>query len=109
VLVLGDAAGYVEPFTGEGIAWALASAVAVAPLAAEAAGRWDPAVGRAWAVRYRRAVTGRQRVCRLVARALRHPRLVRAAIGLLGYWPGLAAPVVNRLNAAPTRRRGMSS
>ena len=34
LFVVGDAAGYVEPFTGEGMAWALASGTAVAPLAA---------------------------------------------------------------------------
>lgn len=107
VLVLGDAAGYVEPFTGEGIAWALASAVAVAPLAARAALRWDPSVGRAWAGLYRRVVARRQLTCRLVARVLRHPRLARAAVGLLGRLPGLAAPVVNRLNApTPLAPRG---
>ncbi len=32
VLLLGDAAGYAEPFTGEGIGWALNSAVAVTPV-----------------------------------------------------------------------------
>ncbi len=64
VLVLGDAAGYVEPFTGEGIAWALASAVAVAPLADRAAGRWEPSTERAWAALHRRVVAGRQGTCR---------------------------------------------
>jgi 2-polyprenyl-6-methoxyphenol hydroxylase-like FAD-dependent oxidoreductase len=106
VLVLGDAAGYVEPFTGEGIAWALAAAVAVAPLAA---GRWDESVGREWSALYRRTVAGRQWTCRVVARVLRHPRLARAAIHLLGRLPGLAAPVVNRLNAAPTLLKGTPS
>ena len=48
LFVLGDAAGYVEPFTGEGIAWALASGHAVAPLALEAMERWDPRLARAW-------------------------------------------------------------
>jgi flavin-dependent dehydrogenase len=96
VLALGDAAGYVEPFTGEGIAWALASAAAVAPLAAR---RWHPAVGRRWAAIYRRVVSGRQLTCRLVAAVLRHPRLTRAAISVLGRLPGLAAPVIDRLNA----------
>ena len=42
LFLLGDAAGYVEPFTGEGIAWALASGQAVAPLALQAMERWDP-------------------------------------------------------------------
>jgi flavin-dependent dehydrogenase len=32
VLLLGDAAGYVEPFTGEGMGWALVGALAVVPL-----------------------------------------------------------------------------
>ncbi len=99
ILALGDAAGYVEPFTGEGIAWALASALAVAPLADRLAGRWDPAAGWTWTALHRRAVAGRQRTCRVVAEVLRHPRLARVAIHLLGRLPGLAGPVVRHLNA----------
>ena len=34
--LIGDATGYVEPFTGEGMAWALASGHAVAPLVVRA-------------------------------------------------------------------------
>ena len=33
LLLLGDAAGYVEPFTGEGMAWGLTAATLAAPLA----------------------------------------------------------------------------
>src|SRR5262249_11844702 len=80
VLAIGDAAGYVEPFTGEGIGWALASAVALTPLAARG---WDGSIGRAWAERHRRVVSERQGTCRLAARVLRHPHLARAVIGLL--------------------------
>ena len=50
LFLLGDAAGYVEPFTGEGIAWALASGQAVAPLASQAMERWDPQLARAWSM-----------------------------------------------------------
>ena len=53
LFLLGDAAGYVEPFTGEGIAWALASAQAVAPLARRAMERWDPQIARDWSVLHR--------------------------------------------------------
>ena len=109
VLVLGDAAGYVEPFTGEGIAWALASAVAVAPLADRAVSRWDDSLGREWGARHRQIVTGRQRMCRLVARILRHPRLAHCAIQLLGWWPRLAAPFVHRLNAVDAHAKGILS
>ncbi len=41
LLVLGDAAGYVEPFTGEGIGWALTAGRAIVPLIAAVKG-WSP-------------------------------------------------------------------
>ncbi|MDZ4657058.1 MAG: FAD-dependent monooxygenase [Bythopirellula sp.] len=102
VLVLGDAAGYVEPFTGEGIAWALASAVAIAPLALRAAERWDAKIGKEWSDKYHNIVTNRQSTCRLVARVLRYPVLVRLAIQLLRYKPSLAQSIMRRLNAPST-------
>lgn len=99
VLALGDAAGYVEPFTGEGIAWALTSAVDIAPLAEEAVRDWRPGLARRWEVRYNRLVGGRQYVCRAAARFLRSPGLVRTAFQALKRWPGLASPVLGYLNA----------
>ncbi|MCL4693511.1 MAG: FAD-dependent monooxygenase, partial [Candidatus Hydrogenedentes bacterium] len=62
-LILGDAAGYVEPFTGEGMAWAFSSAMAVARLVPQAVARFDTSVERAWSREYRRIVTRRQFVC----------------------------------------------
>ena len=99
MLVLGDACGYVEPFTGEGLAWALCGALAVAPLAARAARRWEPALLPAWEREWRRVVARRQVTCRAVAKLLRHPRLVSLALRALAARPGLAAPVLARLGA----------
>ena len=59
LFVVGDAAGYVEPFTGEGMAWALASGAAVAPLAARAV-TWRPELARRWADLHSRVVGRRQ-------------------------------------------------
>lgn len=98
LFVLGDAAGYVEPFTGEGIAWALAAGLAVAPLAAEAARGWRPSLAGAWAATYRRVVARRQYLCQALAAALRHPRLSRAIVRVLARAPGLAGPVLRHLN-----------
>jgi flavin-dependent dehydrogenase len=98
VFLVGDAAGYVEPFTGEGMAWALAGGAALAPLAARAARAWDPTLEAQWAARYRRVVSHRQGVCRAVAAVLRRPWLTRLAVGLLRLVPSLAVPVVRRLN-----------
>jgi menaquinone-9 beta-reductase len=98
IFIVGDAAGYVEPFTGEGMAWALAGGAALAPLAARAARAWDPALADQWAARYRQVVASRQGVCRAAAAVLRRPWLIWAVVGLLRFVPSLAAPVVRRLN-----------
>ncbi len=96
--LVGDATGYVEPFTGEGMAWALGSAVSVAPLVAKGVQDWEPRLAREWTERHRHAVRQRQRVCRLAATALRHPVLVRMAVAALSAAPALATPVLNYLN-----------
>ncbi|MCH9033259.1 MAG: NAD(P)/FAD-dependent oxidoreductase [Planctomycetes bacterium] len=98
LLVLGDAAGYVEPFTGDGIAWALASGVAVAPLARRAIRRWDPSIVDEWTVLHRRIVNRRHFACRAVTKLLRRPTLTCATIRLLSHLPQIAAPLVAWLN-----------
>jgi flavin-dependent dehydrogenase len=106
LFVVGDAAGYVEPFTGEGMAWALTAGRAVAPLAAEAARGWRPELARAWAARYRRVVTRRQAACRAFALALRYPALVGSLVRVLAHAPILAAPFARLLNQrGPAGRR----
>lgn len=99
LFILGDAAGYVEPFTGEGMAWAFASASALAPLALRAVARWDATVERDWLRTHATVVTGRQRRCRAIARALRSPPLVRAVTVALAHWPSLARPFIPRVAA----------
>jgi flavin-dependent dehydrogenase len=109
VFVIGDAAGYVEPFTGEGIAWALASAMAVAPLAAEASRNWRPALAECWARRHRRLLGPRRRLCRAITLGLRRPSLVRISLALLSVWPSLANPLVRGLDAPFHVATGSSS
>lgn len=99
LFVLGDAAGYVEPFTGEGIAWALTCGLALAPLAQRAASAWSSDVEAAWTRRHRELVTRRQGACRALALALRHPMLVRGVVRALARVPQLAQPVVEHLNS----------
>jgi len=96
--VVGDAAGYVEPFTGEGMAWALAGGHALAPIVAQALQKYDKSLEEAWVRTYRTAITRRQLTCRALAAGLRRPRLTEAAVRLLRAAPALASPVVNRLN-----------
>lgn len=101
LFVLGDASGYVEPFTGEGMAWALAGALALAHLAAAAIERWDDQLAHRWEHLHRTVVGRRQRLCRVVAATLRRPTLTAAAVTLLRAAPRLAAPAVAAINAPP--------
>jgi flavin-dependent dehydrogenase len=96
---LGDATGYVEPFTGEGMAWAMSSAVALAPIASAAALAWRPALESLWQQTHRSLVTRRQRVCRVAAEVLRRPWLAALAVYCLARLPVLGRPVVRHLNA----------
>lgn len=103
-LVLGDAAGYVEPFTGEGMAWALASGRAIAPIVCGSVLDFNEDTQKQWEKVYREVITKRQVVCRLISMGLRRPSLVRTATAALAAAPGLARPLVHHLNA-PTNER----
>jgi flavin-dependent dehydrogenase len=98
---VGDAAGYVEPFTGEGMAWAVTSAAALAPIAARAAAGWNDSLAGQWARTHRRLVGRRQQVCRWVVRGLRSPLATRLAVRVLSVLPFLSRPLVSALNRPP--------
>ncbi|MEX2139188.1 MAG: FAD-dependent monooxygenase [Pirellulales bacterium] len=94
VFLVGDAAGYVEPFTGEGIAWALDGAVRLAPIVEKATVRWDDALLDEWRMACQVSTARRKRVCSLIAAGLSHCRWVAAVTRLLGAFPALARPLV---------------
>jgi flavin-dependent dehydrogenase len=107
LLVLGDAAGYIEPFTGEGMTWGMLSAVLAAPLVDEwlnrdsalhgdcVAAKQDCArFSRDWKSLYRARIAPRQRHCRMLSNFLRHPAAVRAAMRLISEFPALARPLI---------------
>lgn len=97
LFILGDAAGYGEPFTGEGMAWALRAGRWVAPLAAQAAARWSPDHAAAWRTLYRHKVQKHQRVNRLAAWMLRSPFWTRLALNGLSALPAVSRPLVRQV------------
>lgn len=105
VLFAGDAAGYVEPLTGEGMAWAIGSGLLAGQLAG-AAGRWSPTLGRQWAKAYRGMIHRRQRVCRLLSGAVRRPRLTRLFVHAATRWPTLGRGLKGCLHRTPHRPAG---
>ncbi len=97
-LVLGDAAGYVEPFTGEGMAWALTAGAAAAPLVLAGLDGWSPALERRWQRELQVRIGRRQRLCRGLALLLRQPAATALAFGLSQHLPVLAGQLVAQLN-----------
>ncbi len=98
IFLAGDAAGYVEPFTGEGIAWALTTGMAVASFVEQAVRRSSPQAEQDWRAAYRRLIHQRQDWCRLLAWLLRRPRVASMTIRCLGLWPDVPQFLVNQLN-----------
>lgn len=98
LLVLGDAAGYVEPFTGEGMAWAFESAFRLdSHLEGRDRARWSEGV-QSWARECNNGRHGRHIVCRSLSVGLRQPALTRMAVRLLARAPLLSRPIVCGLN-----------
>jgi flavin-dependent dehydrogenase len=107
LFLVGDAAGYVEPFTGEGIAWALESAWQVSPLV-DACLRGDqPAATLAtqWERIHKVQVRRRQATCRGMAWILRSPRRVAWGVQLASVFPAFARRIASCMSQpfAPTR------
>jgi flavin-dependent dehydrogenase len=97
-LVVGDAAAYVEPFTGEGIGWAIQSAVLAASLLAGGLDSWAPALSRRWQRVHDEAFARRMRRCSAVSLALRLRPLRKIVARSLCWAPSLARPIVAGLD-----------
>jgi flavin-dependent dehydrogenase len=109
VLAVGDAAGYIEPFTGEGQGWAMASGSAVVPWAIRAVEQWQPSLADEWAAFQGKNEARQRRLCRAVTWLSRHPRIARGVVGVLGRLPWLAAPLVHHISRGMTKPEGISS
>jgi menaquinone-9 beta-reductase len=103
-LLVGDAAGYVEPFTGEGIGWAMYSAILAASLLTGSLEDWDDTIAARWTQLYETSLASSQRSCRVLSTLLRVPSLRRLMTWGMGQAPALSRPIVRRLDrglAAP--------
>jgi flavin-dependent dehydrogenase len=99
VMLAGDAAGFCDPFTGEGLFTALRSAELLAETAAAALGRGDvSAAALAPYTRARRAAfAGKARVTRALQVVIAHRRLADAAAHFLARRPALLATLMGVL------------
>ncbi len=96
--LIGDATGFLDPFTGEGIYAGLRSAELAArfALAELRERRSDAPDMRAYGAAWRRETAARWRLCALLQRVLRRRLLAHWLVALLAASP----PLANRLTAA---------
>jgi len=98
---IGDAAGYIEPFTGEGIVWALRSALTAIPFVQRGVRNWTSTLEQEWEQRYDAVIRRRQIACKALTAMLRRPILFEGAVRLLQkHWLPVQ-PIINYLHRAP--------
>jgi flavin-dependent dehydrogenase len=97
IFLCGDAAGYLEPFTGEGMSWALGAASLLSPFLLDAlegryrTGNWSRVMADEW--------KRRRKLCRTVGTLLRMPRITRAAVSVCASVPGVGRGVSGVIDA----------
>lgn len=102
LMVIGDAAGYVEPFTGEGMTWAIASGVRAAEVGARALeSNALEELAASWNREQRRLVRRRQRTCAVVRWMVHRPALVARTLDLMDRFA-----IVSRVGEATARATG---
>jgi flavin-dependent dehydrogenase len=85
ILVLGDAARYVEPLTGEGMSWGICRAANILPHARRILAGED--VGARWTLEANRMLRHRRLVCRTICGLSRRPRALSLILSVLGERP----------------------
>ncbi len=103
VKVLGDAAGYVEPFTGEGMTWAIRGALSLSEIVADELQRGSFSPGE-WSRAHAALTAASHRRCGVVARLVRCRGVMHAAVRVGERWPAAALLALTLLGpSAPSR------
>lgn len=98
IFLAGDAAGYVEPFTGQGMAIALQAAAELAPILKNATYEHVNQSEREWSKLYNRHITNRHWPAFLLARLLRRPMVASLAFRLAWCVPRSSKCLVRAIN-----------
>ncbi|MDX2148156.1 MAG: FAD-dependent monooxygenase [Planctomycetota bacterium] len=109
LFVAGDAAGYVEPFTGEGMSWAIDAAIAVVPFVERALITRDVQgstfLPGAWTAHAKRLFRLRHARCRTLSLALRSPLGVHSTLRVASRVPRVASTLAAAFGRQPTGSR----
>lgn len=108
ILAVGDACGYVEPFTGEGMTWALRAAESLADLLGDAPGAWNPRLPALWTLRHRMLLGWHQALCHGVRQVLHCEPASAAAFAAAGRLPFVGRALARVIGQGESRSGGAS-
>lgn len=94
ILAVGDACGYAEPYSGEGMKWAITSAVAVADLVGKP-GAWNQDYPAQWKRVYKQVIAPEVARCARTSLLVRHPKVLSVVLRLA---KPLAQSLVRRMH-----------
>jgi flavin-dependent dehydrogenase len=101
LVLAGDAAGYIDQFTGEGMGWAIESAELIGQVAANCSNqRWTAAASHQYDAAWRQTVVRRQLICRALMWALARPRITTMMMRIGERLPWIAQRVAAEVVAA---------
>lgn len=101
IALVGDAAGFTEPFTGEGMCWALESADVFGEIIERAKlGEWTDAHAAMYHAEHRRRVQSKQRISHCAAAIIESRKWTARAAGVAAIAPFLIKPIVRRVMCA---------
>jgi len=95
--LIGDAIGYIEPFTGEGMSWALASAESVMPFIYKIVDSgWHEDMGVQWNNWVHRQRSYKHQTCRWIAGQIRRPRRAAWVLRACDWLPPLRSAIIRK-------------
>lgn len=100
LFAIGDAAGYVEPFTGEGMSWAIVSAMQLCQLLETADLDDCQRLTATWIAQWRQQVRRKQMLCRSLATLLRYPKIAGYSLELARSLPWISQWLITRASGA---------
>jgi menaquinone-9 beta-reductase len=98
VFLVGDAAGYTEPFTGQGIAWAFRCALLIAPVIEQALNGTISDPEQHWSKIYENKIRKHQRASSLIAMLLRYESAFSVGVLALSLFPNTLKLLPEYLN-----------
>ncbi|MGH9554020.1 MAG: NAD(P)/FAD-dependent oxidoreductase, partial [Terriglobales bacterium] len=103
IFVIGDASGYAEPITGEGMSWAMWSALSIFEFVMEGTSKWTSELGMRWQSIHNNVIRKRQQKTKLIASAIGNPILRSIALCFLRISPAIADPYLKGLRQDSVR------